>query len=91
MEKINRKILPFKYHISFTINNPKIEDLLYELVNFLEIENRLDGKFNYWEICNKTVTRINENIDKDREELINLGYIEKDKYTQYNIIKHPWI
>ena len=56
MKEINRKKLPFKYHINFTVMNPKIEDILFELVDFLEKENRMDGKFNYWEICNKTFT-----------------------------------
>ena len=36
---INRKILPFKYHIGFTINNPKIEDLLYELCFDYDIDS----------------------------------------------------
>lgn len=90
MKGINRKKLPFKYHINFTVMNPKIEDILFELVDFLEKENRMDGKFNYWEICNKTFTRINENIDLDIEELIKLGYIEKEKYTQYKVVKHLW-
>ncbi len=89
MKKINRNKLPFKYHINFTIINPCIEDILYELINFLEIENRFDGEFNHWEICNKTITRINT-IEEDIEELINKGYIEKLKYTKYKIISHPW-
>lgn len=90
MHKIDKNKLPFKYHINFTVTNPTIEDILFELVNFLEKENRLDGKFNHWELCNKTITRIHDNIEDDINELINKGYIEKDKYTQYAVINHPW-
>ena len=90
MKPIDKNKLPLKYLINFTIINPCIEDLLFEIVNFLDKDNRYDGEINYWEICNKTVTRISDNIDDDINILIERGFIEKGKYTKYNIIKHLW-
>lgn len=90
MKPLNKNKLPLKYLINFTIIDSSILDLLFEMVNFLDKEKRYDGEINYWEICNKTTSRISENIDNDIETLINLGYLEKGKYTKYNIINHPW-
>lgn len=89
MKKINKKIVPLKYLIKFNIH-PNIEDLLYEIVNFLDVENRLDGEINLAEIINKTSTRINNNIEEDLKILIDNGYLEKLKYTKYRVIKHLW-
>lgn len=89
MKKINKKIVPLKYLIKFNIH-PSIEDLLYEIVNFLDVENRLNGEINLAEIINKTSTRINNNIEDDIKILIDNGYLEKLKYTKYRVIKHLW-
>ena len=89
MKKINKKIVPLKYLIRFTIY-PTIEDLLYEIVNYLEIENRMDGEFNVAEVINKTKTRIGKDVEEDLQTLISKGFIEKLKYTKYKIIKHLW-
>lgn len=89
MKKINKKIVPLKYLIRFTIF-PDINDLLYEIVNYLELENRMDGEFNIAEVVNKTHTRIGDNVEEDLQTLINKGFIEKLKYTKYRIVKHLW-
>lgn len=90
MKQINKNKLPLKYLINFTIINTNTMDLLFEIVNFLDKEQRYDGEINYWEICNKTVTRIGDTIDDDIQLLINNGYLEKSKYTKYKVITHPW-
>lgn len=89
MKSINKKLVPLKYLIKFN-TTPSINDLLYEIVNYLEIENRLDGEINLAEIINKTSTRINNNIEEDLKILIDNGYLEKLKYTKYRVIKHLW-
>lgn len=88
MITINKNKLPFKYLIDFTFINPTIEDLLYEIVSLVIDKN--ENIINNWEINNKTKTRINENIEKDIQLLIDKGYLEKDKYTKYKILHHPW-
>lgn len=89
MKPINKKLVPLKYLIKFNTTS-SINDLLYEIVNYLEIENRLDGEINLAEIINKTSTRINKNIEDDLKILIDNGYLEKLKYTKYRVIKHLW-
>lgn len=88
MITINKNKLPLKYLIDFTILNPTIEDLLYEIVTL--IIDKKENIINNWEINNKTKTRINETIEEDIQCLIDKGYIEKDKYTKYVVITHPW-
>lgn len=88
MIQIDKNKIPFKYLINFTIINPTIEDLLYEIVSLVLDKN--ENSINNWEITNKTKTRINENIEDDIQLLINKGYLEKNKYTKYKIINHPW-
>lgn len=90
MKCINRKKLPLKYLINFTVIDKSIIDLLFEIIDFLDKEKRYDGEINYWEICNKTFTRISNSIDDDIDILIKDGYLEKGKYTKYIVIKHPW-
>jgi hypothetical protein len=88
MITIDKNKIPFKYLIRFTIINPTIEDLLYEIVSLIIDKN--ENSINNWEISNKTKTRINEKIEDDIQLLIDKGYLEKDKYTKYMIINHPW-
>lgn len=90
MKQLHKDKLPLKYLINFTIIKPNIIDLLFEIVNFLDKEKRYDGEINYWEICNKTVTRISDNVDDDIQLLIDNGFLEKGKYTKYKVINHPW-
>ena len=64
--------------------------LLYEIVAFLEENERMDGEINAWEIANKTSIRINSSIEEDIAQLINLGYLKHLKYTKYIVLHHPW-
>ena len=88
MITIDKNKLPLKYLIDFTIINPSIEDLLYEIVTIIIDKN--ENSINSWELSNKTKTRINEKLDDDIILLIEKGYLEKDKYTKYKVINHPW-
>ena len=89
MKALNKKKVKIKNLIGI-VDQPTYEDLLFEIVQFLEIENRFDGEFKKGEVSLKTRCRINQELIEDLEKLAELGYIEKLKYTQYKIIKHPW-
>ena len=92
MQKINKKKVKLKYLINFKQDETtEIEGLLYEIVSFLEENERLDGEINNWEILNKTTYRVNNSIEEDIKELIDKGYLEQGKYTKYKVISHPWI
>jgi len=88
MIELNKSKLPLKYLINFTIIEPTIEDLLYEIITI--VLDKKENTINNWELNNKTKTRINEKIEDDIQLLIDKGYLEKDKYTKYKIINHPW-
>lgn len=69
---------------------PIYEDLLFEIVSFLDAENNYEGEFKSRDVSLKTRTRISTDLIEDIEELIKLGYIEKLKYSSYRVIYHPW-
>ncbi|MFW6281455.1 MAG: hypothetical protein ACOC1O_01500 [bacterium] len=71
-------------------NDPTYEDLLFEIVQFLENEGRYDGKFKKSEVSQKTKCRISTELLDDLKQLENKGYIEHIKYTWFKILKHPW-
>lgn len=89
MKKINKKKIKIKNLIGI-VDNPSYEDLLFEIVSFLETENRNDTIFKKWEVSQKTRCRIGSEIVDDLDELIKLGYVEKGKYSEYKVLKHPW-
>ena len=89
MEKINRKKIKIKNLLGI-IDNPTHEDLLFEIVDFLEKERRWDGEFKKQEVSLKTRCRIEDELSEDLQTLCDLGYIEKGKWSAYKIIKHPW-
>ena len=92
MQRINKKKVKIKYLIGFKKDEIlEIEGLLYEIVSFLEENERMDGEINNWEILNKTTYRVNNSIEEDIKELIDKGYLEQGKYTKYKVISHPWI
>lgn len=72
------------------IDEPTHEDLLFEIIDFLENENRHDGKFTTHETYLKTRTRILSSVTKDLNKLVELGYLEKHKQSTYEVIKHCW-
>jgi len=89
MKPINKEIVKLK-HLIGIIPNPTYEDLLYEIVNFLNNELRFDGEFKMREVSLKTRIRVNLDVNDDIEKLIEMGYIEKLKYSSYTVIKHLW-
>ena len=89
MEKINRQKLKIKNLIGI-IDTPTHEDLLFEIVEFMENERRFDGKFIKHEASLKTRCRIEQELIDDLQVLCDLGYLEKGTYTSYTVIKHPW-
>lgn len=88
MININKDKLPLKYLIDFTVINPTIEDLMYEIIVIMNDKN--EDTINNWEITNKTKTRINENINNDIELLIEKGYLAKDKYKKLKLLNNPF-
>lgn len=72
------------------IEVPIIEDLLYEIVNFLSNEQREDGIFNTREVTLKTQIRVHEKFQDNIVELEQAGYIERIKNSSYKVIKHIW-
>lgn len=87
MFKIDKNKVELKYLINFVKYNPSKYDLLFEISNFLESENK--DTFNEWELKNKTHSRVGT-LDENIKILIDEGYIEKDKYTKYKLLKHKW-
>ena len=89
MKPINKEIVKLK-HLIGIIPNPTYEDLLYEIVNFLNNELRFDGEFKMREVSLKTRVRINLDVNDDVDKLVELGYVEKLKYSSYIVLKHLW-
>jgi len=72
------------------IDNPTHEDLLYEIVSFLNIEQRYDSEFKTHEAFLKTRIRISSVLSEDLDILVDKGYLEKGKNSFYRVIKHLW-
>lgn len=72
------------------INEPTYEDLLFEIVYFLDNSKRYDGEFKVREVSLFTRVRIGTELQEDIDQLEKLGYIEKLKYTSYKVNKHKW-
>lgn len=89
MEYLNINKVKLKNALSI-IENPIIEDLLYEIVLFLSVEQRSDGIFTIREVTLKTRVRIYDEFQDHIKELIDKGYIEKVKSTMYKVLNHPW-
>lgn len=89
MKKIQKEKIKIKNLIGI-IDNPTYEDLLFEIVSFLEKENRLEEEFNKEEVSLKTRCRIEEDLEEDLKKLNELGYLEHKGWTKYKLLKHPW-
>ena len=89
MKGIQRKKIKIKNLIGI-VDNPTHEDLLFEIVSFLEKEDRLDDEFNKEEVNLKSRCRIEENLDLDLRKLMEGGWIEHKGWTKYKLLKHPW-
>ena len=89
MEPINKKNVKMKNLIGI-IENPIFEDLLFEIVQFLDNTKKYDGEFKVREVSLFTRVRINSELVDDLNEPVSLGYLEKLKYTSYKVLKHLW-
>lgn len=89
MKGISKKKIKIKNLIGI-IDNPTYEDLLFEIVSFLEKENRLEDEFIKYEVNLKTRCRIRENLELDLKKLQEMGFIEHKGWTKYKLLKHPW-
>jgi len=89
MKPVKRKNVKMKNLIGI-IDEPTYEDLLFEIVDFLDKSARYDGEFKVREVSFLTRVRIGSTLIKDIDELVKLGYVEKLKYTSYKVLKHLW-
>jgi len=89
MRKISKQKIKIKNLIGL-VDNPVEEDLLFEIISFLEKENRFDEDFTKTEVSLKTRCRLGENLEEDLFKLINKGYIEKSSKTRYKVLDHIW-
>lgn len=89
MKRINKQKVKIKNLLGI-VDKPTEEDLLFEIVDFLESESRLDGVFKKSECSLKTRCRINQELVDDLTVLCNIGYLEKDRYGRFVVLKHPW-
>ncbi len=89
MKPIDYNIVKIKNILSI-IDNPNYEDLLFEIVSFLDNEKKYDGEFKIRDVFLKTKIRITSDLYDDIEKLVEMGYIEKLKYSSYKVIKHLW-
>ena len=89
LKPINKSKVKIKNLLGL-VEDPTYEDLLFEIVQFLEDEKRTDGSFKKKEVAQKTRCRINGELVEDLQKLEDKGWIKNIKYTQYEIVKHPW-
>jgi len=72
------------------IDEPTHEDLLFEIVQFLDNSKRYDGEFKMREVSMYTRVRVGKELQEDIDKLTKMGYLEKLKYTSYKVLKHLW-
>lgn len=89
MKGIKKEKIKIKNLIGI-VDNPTHEDLLFEIVSFLERENRLEDEFNKEEVSLKTRCRIEEDLELDLKKIQEMGFIEHKGWTKYQLVKHPW-
>lgn len=89
MLPINRQSVRLKNLIGI-VPKPTYDDLLYEIVNFLDNEMRFDGEFKLREVSLKTNIRITGDLTEDVMTLVDLGYLQKTKQSNYIVLKHLW-
>jgi hypothetical protein len=89
MKPVKKKDVKMKNLIGI-IDDPTHEDLLFEIVQFLDNSKRYDGEFKMREVSMYTRVRIGNELQEDIDKLIEMGYLEKLKYTSYKVLKHLW-
>lgn len=87
MNKVDKSQIKIKNLLGI-IDNPTYEDLLFEIVSFLEDEGKED--FKKWDVAMKTRCRIGSSVEEDLQVLVDMGYVSHNKYTMYTLVKHPW-
>ena len=87
MIRINKDKVPLKNLIGYNNSECTKYDMLYEIVQFLSNEQK--ETFTEAEVKSKTKSRAGT-FDDNFTELINEGFITKDKYSKYKLIKHLW-
>lgn len=89
MKELNIKKAKIKNLIGL-IDTPELEDLLFEIVFFLDSEQRYDGIFSAREVSLKTRVRVSEDLLADLDTLAEKKYIKKLKNLQFEVLKHLW-
>jgi len=89
MKPIKKKNVKMKNLIGI-IDEPTHEDLLFEIVQFLDNSKRYDGEFKTREVSMYTRVRIGGELQEDIDKLVEMEYLEKLKYTSYKVLKHLW-
>ena len=89
MKPIDYNIAKIKNLIGI-IENPTYEDLLFEIVSFLDNERNYSGEFKSHDVYAKTRVRINSEFRDDIAELVKMGYVEVIKHANFRVIKHLW-
>lgn len=90
MLPINKNIVKLKNLIGI-VPDPTPEDLLFEIVQFLNNEMRLDGEFKLKDVSLKTKIRLSGDLLNDVERLVQLGYLSVvTKNSTYIVLKHLW-
>ena len=87
MKKINKNKIKIKNLIGI-IDEPTHEDLLFEIVSFLENEQK--NEFKKWDVSMKTRCRIKPSLEEDLQNLVDKGYLEHLGWTKYKLLKHIW-
>jgi len=87
MKKIDKDDIKIKNLLGI-IEQPTYEDLLFEIISFLENEGK--DEFKKWDVSVKTRCRISSSIEEDLQYLVDKGYLEHQKYTIYKLVNHPW-
>jgi len=87
MEKIDKRKIKIKNLLGI-IDEPTYEDLLFEIITFLEDENTTE--FKKWDVSVKTRCRIGNSLEEDLQVLVDKGYVVHNKYTKYSLKSHPW-
>jgi len=90
MKQLNIKKAKIKNLIGL-IDTPELEDLLFEIVYFLDSEQRYDGIFSAREVSLKTRVRVSEDLLADLDTLAEKKYIKKLKNLQFEVLKHLWV
>jgi hypothetical protein len=83
----NEKIEGNTAYVKLKINVKDLYKIQKETNEYYE-QNK--DEFNEWELKNKTKSRFGT-LEENVKILIEEGFIEKEKYTKYKLLKHLWM